>query len=65
MYSVADESALFRRVTEHRPAIMCRSDDELIDLEFSDYGRSPRFVAGWWILPGLLVGVLLGFCLIG
>jgi hypothetical protein len=26
----------------------------LIDLEFSDYGRDPRFVVGWWIVPGLI-----------
>lgn len=28
------------------------------DLEFSDYGRSPRFVEGWWILPALIAIVL-------
>ncbi len=67
MFSVADEFALLGKcVTESRPVVMHRSDDESIDLEFSDYGRSPRFVAGWWILPGLVVGsALLGFYIVG
>lgn len=26
--------------------------------EFSDYGRSPRFQSGWWILSGIAVVVL-------
>ena len=24
-------------------------------LEFGDQGRDPRFLPGWWILPGLLL----------
>ena len=61
MFSVAEESALFRGAVENYPAVLCRSDDEMIDLEFSDCGRSPRFVAGWWVVPGLLVvSALLG-----
>jgi len=40
------------------------SDGDINPLEFSDYGRSPRFVSGWWIVPGLLLGnVLLVFFL--
>ena len=29
------------------------------DLEFSDYGRSPYFGNGWWIIPGLLLALML------
>jgi hypothetical protein len=28
------------------------------ELEFSDFGRDARFLPGWWILPGFLVGLL-------
>ena len=31
----------------------------IIDLEYSDYGRDPRFLQGWWILPGMLFGAAL------
>ena len=27
------------------------------ELEFGDCGRDPRFLPGWWILPGLLLGL--------
>jgi len=39
-----------------RPRRAHQTQRNLIDLEFSDYGRDPRFLQGWWILPGLLVG---------
>jgi hypothetical protein len=29
---------------------------DLAELEFGDYGRDPRFLPGWWILPTLLLG---------
>ena len=35
------------------------SSQHLIDLEFSEYLRDRRMLAGWWIVPGLLLG--LGF----
>lgn len=35
-----------------------RAHAELIDLEFSEYGRSARFMPGWYILPGMVAGVL-------
>ena len=28
---------------------------DLADLEFSELGRDPRFLPGWWLLPALLV----------
>jgi len=28
-------------------------------LEFSDYGRNSRFVSGWWIIPGLVIGSMI------
>lgn len=30
---------------------MPANEQSLIDLEFSDIGRDPRFISGWWILP--------------
>jgi hypothetical protein len=33
-----------------------KSATEFADLEFSDYGRDPRFASGWWIVPGLVLG---------
>lgn len=27
------------------------------ELEFSDYGRDPRFPSGWWIVPGCFLAV--------
>jgi hypothetical protein len=24
---------------------------DLLELEYSDYGRDPRFLPGWWIVP--------------
>jgi hypothetical protein len=32
------------------------SSQHLIDLEFSEYLRDRRMLAGWWIVPGLLLG---------
>ena len=32
--------------------------DELIDLDFSDRGRDPRFAPGWWIVPGIIFSIL-------
>jgi hypothetical protein len=28
------------------------------ELECSDYGRDPRFLAGWWIMPMCFVALL-------
>lgn len=28
------------------------------DLEFSEYGRDPRFGPAWWIMPALLIAVI-------
>ena len=28
------------------------------ELEFSEYGRDPRFLPGWWIVPMCLLSVL-------
>jgi hypothetical protein len=30
---------------------------DLIEQEYSDTGRDPRFPSGWYILPGLVLGV--------
>ena len=34
-----------------------RAHVDLIDLEFSEYGRDPRFAPGWFILPGAVLGM--------
>ena len=35
---------------------------DLADLEFSEHGRDPRFLPGWWLLPTLLLG---STCIVG
>ena len=35
-----------------------RAHAELIDLEFSEYGRCSRFLPGWYILPGAVAGLV-------
>ena len=30
---------------------------KLVELEFSNVGRNPRFVAGWYILPAVVTGM--------
>jgi hypothetical protein len=40
-------------------AILRAWKEDFSDLEYSDYGRAPRFLSGWWILPGLALGMLL------
>ena len=30
----------------------------LLDLEFSEVGRDPRFLPGWYILPSIVGGLL-------
>lgn len=44
----------------HRPnargLIQCRFD--LTELEFSEYGRDPRFLPGWWIVPLCFVALV-------
>jgi len=38
--------------------------ERLMDCEFSEMGRNPRFVPGWYVLPGLAMGaIILGFVL--
>ncbi len=39
----------------HSRRVQTQSHNDLMELEFSDYGRDPRFQSGWWILPGLTV----------
>jgi hypothetical protein len=33
--------------------------DGVEELEYSDYGRDPRLLPGWWILPEICLCVLL------
>jgi hypothetical protein len=32
--------------------------DDSGELEFGDFGRDARFLPGWWIIPGFLLGLL-------
>ena len=34
------------------------SSDYLGEFEFGEKYRSPRFLAGWWIIPGLMVSAI-------
>lgn len=40
-----------------RDSAIC-DDKELLELEFSDYGRDARFLPGWYILPSIVGGLL-------
>ena len=44
----------------HSPQRPERSDD----LEFSDFGRDPRYPPVWWLLPILVVGGIMAAVLI-
>jgi hypothetical protein len=46
-----------RRRRETAEIFRDREHVELIDLEFSNAGRSPRFPAGWFILPAVVAGM--------
>lgn len=35
-----------------------RARADLINLEFSEHGRDPRFLPGWYILPGVVAGAI-------
>jgi hypothetical protein len=41
-----------------------RAHADLIDLEFSEYGRDPRFASGWFLLPGVVAGMAIVAALI-
>ena len=40
--------------SKHDDPVLSDFDDAS---EFSDYGRSPDFPPGWWILPGVSLGL--------
>ena len=41
------------------PAVRILDEDALMELEFSEVGRDPRFLPGWYILPSAIAGTLL------
>jgi hypothetical protein len=62
--SAQDTDVLKRRPSVRyqppKPIAQPREDlEDLIDFEFGDYGRDPRFVPGWWILPGICLSAVL------
>jgi hypothetical protein len=39
-------------------SVFCNPEDPAMsELEFSNYGRNPRFPAGWFILPAIVTGL--------
>lgn len=46
-----------RRKREVSAVFRDPSQVRLVELEFSNYGRNPRFVAGWYILPAVVTGM--------
>lgn len=48
--SVTAESPIISSNVIHMPV-----SESLIDLEFSDFGRDPRFPSGWWLAPLLVL----------
>jgi hypothetical protein len=53
------------RQRKQRRVTNSAASQHLIDLEFSEYLRDRRMLAGWWIVPGLLLGLgLLAFTVI-
>lgn len=44
---------------ERAPAVRILDRDALMELEFSEVGRDPRFLPGWYILPSIFAGTLL------
>ena len=52
-----------RDTRPERPVLPRTFDDAfeheaLLDLEFSESGRDPRFLPGWYILPSIVGGLL-------
>ena len=43
------------RPTAHGPM---QSRFKFTELEFSEYGRDPRFLPGWWIMPTCFLTVV-------
>jgi len=37
---------------------------DLVAFEFSDLGRDPRFLPGWWIIPSLLGTLIMVWTLV-
>jgi hypothetical protein len=53
------DNVLEGRFPRHARAVPLADHDALLDLEFSEAGRDPRFLPGWYILPAVLGGVLM------
>jgi hypothetical protein len=58
-YDHIHDVPLARRPRRRETAEIFRGREyaELIDLEFSNVGRNPRFPAGWFILPAIVTGM--------
>lgn len=50
------ESPAARPRRKRTPLDVFRDHADRVDLEFSEYARDPRFIPGWFILPGVMLG---------
>ncbi|HXS06716.1 MAG TPA: hypothetical protein VN723_08010 [Rhizomicrobium sp.] len=48
-----------RKAKAKKPTREESEHERLIECEFSEIGRDPRFPAGWYIMPGVLLGLFL------
>jgi len=51
-------TATERALAEHVASFVRPDDPGTDDLEWSDLGRDPRYLPGWWILPGAIIGLV-------
>ncbi len=66
VFDVPPSKRMKRRVKQGPIArLFCGPENpDLMDLEFSNYGRTPRFPAGWFILPAVVAGMAIVAALI-
>jgi hypothetical protein len=53
------DNVLEGRFPRHARAVSRANHDLLMELEFSEAGRDPRFLPGWYILPAVICGSLM------
>jgi hypothetical protein len=54
---LAAQTILVKPFPRGTRAVKSLGSSDLVDFEFSDFGRDPRFLPGWWIVP-LLAPIL-------
>ena len=53
-----------RKAKAKKPPREKSEHELLLECEFSEIGRDPRFPAGWYIVPGALMGLFLVLALL-